>query len=164
MSSSINNSNEQPGGSQGNAPSAPGNKKKDSRFWIVFGVLNLCLFLSALELLAVPNALPTIASDLNSESEYVWVGSAYALASAAFLPFSGGLAQAFGRRPTLLLCVGLFFIGSGLCGGARNMAMMIAGRTVQGLGGGAIQGVTAIILADMTSLEERGLYASAFGV
>ncbi|THH15540.1 hypothetical protein EW146_g4959 [Bondarzewia mesenterica] len=43
------------------------------------------------------------------------------------------------------------------------MAMMIAGRTVQGLGGGGIQSVTMIILADMVSLEDRGVYASIFG-
>ncbi|KAL0575078.1 hypothetical protein V5O48_006881 [Marasmius crinis-equi] len=138
--------------------------RKGSRFWITFLVLNFCLFLSALELLAVPNALPTIASDLNSETEYVWVGSAYALASTAFLPFSGGMAEAFGRRPALLACMGLFFLGSGICGGASSIAMMIAGRTIQGLGGGAIQGLAAIILSDLVTLEERGLYAGAFGI
>ncbi|KAK7438751.1 hypothetical protein VKT23_017881 [Stygiomarasmius scandens] len=143
-------------------PTASGEKR--SRFWIIFISLNVCLFLSALELLAVPNALPTIAADLHSQSEYVWVGSAYALSSTAFLPFSGGLAEAFGRRPALLVCVSLFFLGSGICGGANSMAMLIAGRTVQGLGGGGIQSLTAIVLADLVTLEERGLYASVFGV
>src|SRR5215475_6542997 len=100
---------------------AAGTTRKGSRFWIIFLVLNFCLFLSALELLAVPNALPTIAADLHSSSEYVWVGSAYALASTAFLPFSGGMAEAFGRRPALLTCIGLFFLGSGICGGASNI-------------------------------------------
>ncbi|KAJ7278291.1 major facilitator superfamily domain-containing protein [Mycena rebaudengoi] len=42
--------------------------------------------------------------------------------------------------------------------------MVIAGRTVQGLGGGGIQSLSAIILSDMVTLEERGLYASFFGV
>ncbi|KAF7340801.1 MFS general substrate transporter [Mycena sanguinolenta] len=137
---------------------------KGSRFWIVFASLNLALFLAAIELLAVPNALPTIASALSSKSEFVWVGSAYALASTAFLPFSGGLAEAFGRRHALITCVGLFFVGSAICGGAKSMAVVIVGRTVQGLGGGGIQSLSAIILADLVTLEERGLYASVFGV
>ncbi|KAL0569152.1 hypothetical protein V5O48_012826 [Marasmius crinis-equi] len=146
------------------AASEQNGSRKGARFWVIFSVLNFCLFLSALELYSVPNALPTIASDLHSETEYVWVGSAYTLASTAFLPFSGGIAEAFGRRPALLTCMGLFFLGSGICGGASSIGMMIAGRTVQGLGGGAIQGVTAIILSDMVTLEERGLYQSAFSV
>lgn len=151
-----------------NAPAPPAKREgKGSRFWIIFSSLNLTLFLSAIELLAVPNALPTIASALSSKSEFVWVGSAYALASTAFLPFSGGLAEAFGRRSALMTCIGLFFAGSAICGAAKSMAMVIAGRTVQGLGGGGIQSLSAIILSDrsdMATLEERGLYASFFGV
>jgi MFS family permease len=44
---------------------------------------------------AVSTALPVIINDFNEEGEFVWVGSAYALAATAFLPLSGGLAQVF---------------------------------------------------------------------
>ncbi|KAF8906624.1 major facilitator superfamily domain-containing protein [Mucidula mucida] len=136
---------------------------KGARFWILFASLNVTLFLSALELLAVSNALPTIAQDLKA-TEFAWVGSAYALSSTAFLPMTGALAEVFGRRPALMASIVLFFLGSGICGGASTMGMMIGGRTVQGLGSGGIQALSAIILADLVSLEERGLYAACFGL
>ncbi|OSD02317.1 MFS general substrate transporter [Trametes coccinea BRFM310] len=137
--------------------------KKGIVFWCIFSSICVALFLSALDQTAVSTALPTIAHDLHT-TDFVWVGSAYALSSTAFLPMSGGMAQIFGRRPALLSCLFLFALGSGICGGARDMPMLIAGRTIQGLGGGGIQSLSAIILADLVTLQERGLYAGLFGL
>ncbi|KAH0828930.1 major facilitator superfamily domain-containing protein [Lanmaoa asiatica] len=137
--------------------------KKGLRFWLIFGSMCVCLFISALELFSVSTALPTIVNALHT-SQFTWVGSAYALASTAFLPMSGGLAQMFGRRPAILLCICLFALGSIICGCAHDMTTLIAGRTVQGLGGGGIQSLTGIILADLVTLQERGVYAGLFGL
>ncbi|KAF8443970.1 major facilitator superfamily domain-containing protein [Boletus edulis BED1] len=137
--------------------------KKGPRFWLIFASMCTCLFLSALELASISTALPTIANDLHA-SQYTWVGTAYALASTAFLPMSGGLAQTFGRRPVILVTIVLFAIGSGICGAANSMNMLIIGRTVQGLGGGGIQSLTDIVLADLVTLQERGLYSGLYGV
>ncbi|KAF8548720.1 MFS general substrate transporter [Imleria badia] len=137
--------------------------KKGAKFWLVFASMCTCLSLSALELSSVSTALPTIANALHA-SQFTWVGSAYALASTAFLPMSGGLAQTFGRRPAILLTIGLFALGSGICGGANSMNMLIVGRAIQGLGGGGIQSLTAIILADIVTLQERGIYAGLYGL
>ena len=148
-------------GNSETAALSPSKVNKGPRFWLVFAAMCICLFLSALELYAVSTALPTIAHDLRA-TQFVWVGSAYALSSTAFLPMSGGLAQVFGRRPAILLTIGLFALGSGICGGASSMDMLIAGRAIQGLGGGGIQSLTGIILADLVTLQERGLYASLY--
>ena len=137
--------------------------KKGAKFWLIFLSMCICLSLSALELSSVSTALPTIANALNA-SDFTWVGSAYALSATAFLPMSGGLAQTFGRRPATLLTIGLFALGSGICGGAKSMNMLIAGRAIQGLGGGGIQSLTGIILADLVTLQERGLYAGLYGL
>jgi MFS family permease len=133
-------------------------RPKDLRFWLMLLALCLALFLSALELTAVATALPTITADLHGK-DFVWVGSAYALASSAILPMTGGLAQIFGRRSSVIGSILLFAIGSAICGAAQNMGMLIAGRTVQGLGGGGIMSLTTIVISDIVSLEERGLYA-----
>ena len=137
--------------------------KRGLRFGIILFALCLTLFLSALELTAVSTALPTIVAELNG-SDFVWVGAAYALASSAILPMTGGLAQLFGRKPAVLGSIAFFAVGSALCGAAHNMNMMIAGRTVQGVGGGGILSFSAIVLADLVSLEERGMYAGLFGL
>lgn len=137
--------------------------KRDLKFWLIFGSMCICLSLSALELSSVSTALPTIANALHA-SQFTWVGSAYALASTAFLPMSGGLAQTFGRRPTILVTIALFALGSGICGGAKSMNMLIAGRAIQGFGGGGIQSLTGIVLADLVTLQERGVYAGLYGL
>lgn len=138
-------------------------KGKGAKFWVIFLTLNLSLFLSALEVSAISTSLPTIANALEA-IDFVWIGSAYALAGTAFLPLCGGLAEIFGRRPALLTCLSLFAIGSAVCGASKNLTMMLAGRTIQGLGGGGIQSVSNIILADLVSLQERGLFATVFGL
>ncbi|KAG8221503.1 MFS general substrate transporter [Butyriboletus roseoflavus] len=137
--------------------------KKSTKFWLIFVSMCICLFLSAIEISSVSTALPTITNALHAY-QFTWVGSAYALSSTAFLPLSGGLAQTFGRRPAILITIGLFALGSGICGGANSMNMLIAGRTIQGLGGGGIQSLTGIVLADIVTLQDRGLYSGLYGL
>ena len=77
---------------------------------------------------------------------------------------SGGLAQTFGRRPAILITIGFFTLGSGICGGAKSMNMLVAGRAIQGFGGGGIESITGIILADLVSLKKRGAFIGLFGL
>jgi MFS family permease len=131
---------------------------------------------------AVSTALPVITSDLHG-IQFIWVGSAYTLASTAFLPMSGGLAQMFGRRVVMLGALAFFALGSALCGAAPSMQFLIAGRgspdfplrifqefnlptcaAVQGLGSGGIISLSQIILADMVTLRERGLFNGLTGL
>lgn len=137
--------------------------KKGVKFWLIIISLCLTLFLAALEFTAVGTTLPSIVADLHG-TNFVWVGSAYALASSALLPMTGGIVQTFGRKPAILASIILFALGSALCGAAQNMNMLIGGRTVQGIGGGGILSFSAIIMADITPLNERGLYNGLFGL
>ncbi|QRW06527.1 major facilitator superfamily transporter [Ceratobasidium sp. AG-Ba] len=137
-------------------------KKKDIRFWLIFLALCVSTFLSALELTSVSTTLPTIVESLNGH-DFAWVGSAYTLGSTAFMPMSGGLAEIFGRRPIMLTSLLIFAIGSAISGAAQSMNMLIAGRTIQGIGGGGIITLTDIIVADLVPLAERGPYLGIVG-
>ncbi|KAH7927166.1 MFS general substrate transporter [Leucogyrophana mollusca] len=137
--------------------------KRDWRFWLIFISIALSLFLSALELSSVSTALPIIIDELHG-TQFVWVGSAYALSATAFVPMSGALAQVFGRRPVMLLALFLFAVGSALCGAAKSLNFLIAGRAVQGIGGGSIASVTQIILSDLVPLHERGTFSGLIGI
>jgi len=138
-------------------------KRKGARFIIIMVSLCLVLFLSALEIASVAMALPTIVAELHGSS-FVWVGSGYALASCAILPLMGGIAQIFGRRPAVIVSVVVFAVGSAIAGAAKSMSILILGRVIQGVGGGGIQALCNIVLGDLVSLEERGLYAGLFGL
>ena len=54
--------------------------------------------------------------------------------------------------------VAVFTLGSGICGGASSSDMLIAGRTVQGLGAGGINMLIELILCDLLPLRERGRF------
>ena len=85
-------------------------------------------------------ALPTIASELHSASGYTWVGSAYLLANAAAAPIWAKLSDIWGRKIILLTSVAWFFVSSIICATAPSMSVLIAGRALQGVGGGAFVG------------------------
>ncbi|KAH8078743.1 iron permease [Cristinia sonorae] len=137
---------------------------KGSVFCLSLIAILFSVLLAALDLTAVSTILPTLTEDLNGKDNFTWVASAYALASAAILPLIGGLADVFGRKPVMMGCIILFSLGSALAGAAKNMDMMIAARTVQGLGGGGISTVCQIVIADLVPLSERGLYQGFIGL
>ncbi|TBU37707.1 major facilitator superfamily domain-containing protein [Dichomitus squalens] len=153
-----------PTGSEATVNTEPQNTgfRKGSAFWLSFTAILVCTFVSALDLTAISTALPTITDSLAGGDKFVWVGAAYGLASAAILPLSGRLADAFGRRPVMLASVGLFLVGSAVSGAAQNMNMLIAGRTVQGIGSGGILNLSEIIVSDLVPLAERGMFMGIF--
>ncbi|TFY81266.1 hypothetical protein EWM64_g2741 [Hericium alpestre] len=158
------------------APLEDEKPKRDWRFWMIFVSISMAMFLSALELTAVSTALPSIVNALHG-SQFIWISSAYTLCATAFLPLAGGFAQVpsphstasgrvltrslqvFGRRPIMLGAILVFAAGSAVCGAAKSMGALIAGRgKCQGLGGGGIAALTHIILSDLVPLQERGMF------
>ncbi|TCD71948.1 hypothetical protein EIP91_000080 [Steccherinum ochraceum] len=145
-------------------PIQPSSTRKGSAFWLSVISLLVTSLLSALDLTAVSTALPTITADLGGGDDFVWVGSAYGLSSTAVLPLSGCLANIFGRKPIILISIAFFALGSALAGASQNMNMLIAARTVQGVGGGGILSLTGIIVSDLVPLAERGVYQGIFAL
>jgi MFS family permease len=77
------------------------------------------------------------------------------LACAVFQPFIAALSDIFGRRELLLPSLLFFTIGSVVCAVARNFEFLLAGRCVQGIGGGGIIVGAQIIFADIIPLRQR---------
>lgn len=61
----------------------------------------------------------------------------------------------------MFVAIALFILGSGTSGGARSVAMLIAGRTIQGLGSGGLYVLSDIIICDLIPPRYRGPYISA---
>ncbi|KAL4246489.1 MFS transporter superfamily protein [Abortiporus biennis] len=138
-------------------------KRKDLSFWMILFSLCLSMFCSALELTAVPSAMPTMTAAIHGV-DFVWVNSAFSLASTSLIPTTGGLADIFGRQSVILSSFFFFALGSALCGSAQNMPWLVAGRALQGVGSGGIQSLTMIILSDLVSLQERARYNGFIGL
>ncbi|KAI1739509.1 major facilitator superfamily domain-containing protein [Xylaria scruposa] len=131
------------------------------RLWAIIAGMTVALILTAFENTAVTVALPIIVSDLDMGENYIWLTNAFFISSAAIQPLVGQLCNIFGRRWIMLANVAIFTLGSGICGGANNAAMIIAGRVVQGLGSGGITLLGDIILSDLVPLRLRGNYLGA---
>ena len=120
-------------------------------------------FLSAVNQTIVASALPTIGRDLGDFQNLSWVIIAYLLSSTVVAPLYGKLSDIHGRRAMMLAAIGLFIAGSVLSAVATNMAMLIIGRTLQGIGGGGIVPMVQTTVADMITPRERGNYQAFMG-
>lgn len=81
------------------------------------------------------------------------MASAYLLATAACIPLWGKLSDIWGRKPILLLVNILFLAGSLVCALAINLTMLLAGRAVQGVGGGGVIVLGQICVSDLFSVR-----------
>ena len=120
-------------------------------------------FLSAVNQTIVASALPTIGRDLGDFHNLSWVIIAYLLSSTVVAPLYGKLSDIHGRRAMMLVALGLFVAGSAASAVAPNMAMLIAARTLQGIGGGGIVPMVQTTVADMITPRERGHYQAYMG-
>ncbi|KAI2620573.1 MFS general substrate transporter [Hypoxylon sp. NC1633] len=127
-------------------------------FWVIILGLGITLWLAALENTVITTAAPAILAEISLTDNWIWLTNSFFLASAAFQPLLGQLANLFGRRWITMMVIALFMIGSGVCGGAKNGATLIAGRAIQGAGSGGILMAYDTIVSDLVPLRYRGNY------
>jgi EmrB/QacA subfamily drug resistance transporter len=93
-------------------------------------------------------ALPSIQKALHAPvSGLQWVVDAYTLVIACLLMFSGSVADRFGRRRVFQVGLGLFSLGSLLCGLAPSLGALVAFRALQAVGGAMLNPVAMSIIA-----------------
>jgi EmrB/QacA subfamily drug resistance transporter len=121
------------------------------------------MFLAALDMSIVGTALPRIVSDLGGLNHLSWVVTAYLLTSTASTPLWGKISDLYGRRPTFQAAIVVFVAGSLVSALAGDMAVLIGGRAVQGLGAGGLMALALSIIGDVIPPRERGRYQGYFG-
>ncbi|KAK2794270.1 hypothetical protein FQN50_009925 [Emmonsiellopsis sp. PD_5] len=149
------------------AETGPAQSKKMTKKQIIAVMLALCiaLFLAALDMSIVATAMPTIATQFHaSESGYSWIASAYLLGNATCMPLWGKLSDIWGRKPIILLANFLFLVSSLMCALAPNLTTLLAGRAIQGVGGGGLIILGQVCVGDLFSVRERPLYYAMFGM
>jgi EmrB/QacA subfamily drug resistance transporter len=130
---------------------------------VVLGGLMAGMFLAALDQSIVGVALPKITSELGGLSQLSWVVTAYLLTSTAATPLWGKISDLLGRRPVFQAAIVVFLVGSLICAFAGDINVMIAGRAVQGLGGGGLMSLALAVIGDIIPPRERGKYQGLFG-
>ncbi|KAF7717009.1 Uncharacterized protein PECH_003176 [Penicillium ucsense] len=127
--------------------------------------LGLSLFLGALDMTIIATALPTIANSLKVTSrEYAWIGSGYTLATTASTPVWVKISDICGRKSSIMAAVTIFMVGSLVSALAHSSVALLAGRVVQGLGGGGSIVLVTVIIGDVFALADRPKYYAITGV
>jgi EmrB/QacA subfamily drug resistance transporter len=125
--------------------------------------LLLALFMAAMEMTVVSTAMPTVVAELGGALSYAWVFTAYMLTSTVTVPIYGKLADLHGRKPVMLVAMGLFLLGSMASGQARTMGQLVVFRALQGIGAGGMQPMALTVVGDIFTVEERAKMQAVFG-
>ncbi|RVC69556.1 MFS transporter [Mesorhizobium sp. M00.F.Ca.ET.038.03.1.1] len=125
---------------------------------IVYCGALVAMFMATIDMQIVVTALPTIAGELGNLHLFGWVGAAYLLSTAAVSPFYGKLGDMYGRKNVVLTAIGLFVLGSLVCGMAWSMESLIAARVLQGIGGGGLMVSAFAMIGELFSPRDRAKY------
>lgn len=130
----------------------------------VFIGTQLGMILATLDGTIVATALPTIARDLGHSSQRSWVITAYMLGQVATMPLYGKLGDLYGRKRIYLFAIGVFTLGSVLCGSAATLGQLVGFRFLQGIGAGGIGVLAMAIVADIVPARHLGRWLGYQGV
>jgi hypothetical protein len=134
-------------------------------FKLITVVIALCfaVFLVALDNTIVATAIPRITNDFHSLDDVGWYASSYLLTTCAFQLLFGKFYTFFSIKWVFLLAIGIFELGSLICGVAPNSVALILGRAIAGVGSAGIFSGGLIIIAYSVPLEKRPIYTGLIG-
>jgi EmrB/QacA subfamily drug resistance transporter len=135
----------------------------DPRRWYALALVCTAFFMTVLDVSIVNVALPSIGRSLHfSETGLQWVVTAYAITYGGFLLLGGRAGDILGRKRMFLVGMVIFSIASLVCGLAGSSGVLIAARTVQGLGAAIVSPATLSIIT--TTFEEGPERNKALGI
>src|SRR5260370_18500106 len=113
----------------------PGTRPYVPSRWVALGLLASAQLMLVLDVTVVNVALPDIGAALHlHRSELPWVLTIYSLVFGGLMLLGGRIADLYGARRLTLIGLALFTASSLLCGLSYGAAMLLAGRSLQGLG------------------------------
>lgn len=125
--------------------------------WRVLGVVMLGTVMSALDSSIVNVSLPNMMASFGASVDDIeWVVTGYMLAFSTSMPLTAWLRDRVGFRLLYTASLGIFTIGSLLCGIAPNLPTLVGARVLQAIGGGAITPTAMALVAEVFPPQERG--------
>ncbi|KFY29990.1 hypothetical protein V494_08341 [Pseudogymnoascus sp. VKM F-4513 (FW-928)] len=122
---------------------------------IVMLAVTLVCFIMMLDMSIIVTAIPQITSDFHSLSDVGWYGSVYLLTNCTLQPLAGKVYSNFNTKYIFLIFLGVFELGSILCGAAQSSNMLIVGRAVAGLGGSGLANGALTVISASVPIHKR---------
>src|SRR5271155_2755666 len=118
------------------AATTPSLSASDSSKRLLPWLVAMAFFMESLDTTILNTAVPAIAHALGVVPlSMKSVLASYTLSLAVFIPISGWMADRFGTRRVFSCAIGIFTLGSFLCGVSSNIHLLVACRVLQGCGG-----------------------------
>lgn len=133
------------------------------RLVIILAGIMMSLLLAALDMTIVATALPRIVADLGGLGQISWVVTAYLIMSTTLVPIVGRVSDIYGRKPTFIVGIVIFLVGSILSGASQNMVQLIVSRGIQGGGAGFLLANTFTVIGEIFPPAERGKWQGLIG-
>jgi EmrB/QacA subfamily drug resistance transporter len=132
---------------------------------LVFVVTSLGAFMGSLDLSIVNVAFPALERSFSHDSTatLAWVLTAYSIAFGSLLVIAGRTADRVGARRVFYAGLGVFCLGSALCALAPSVALLVAGRVVQGSGAAAMLPASLSLLLAVYPSARRTQMVSLWG-
>ena len=114
-------------------------------------IIATALFMENMDGTVLATSLPAIARDFHQDPIVLKLAlTSYMLTLAVFIPASGWVADKLGARTVFCSAIGVFTLGSILCGASSSLPTLIAARVFQGLGGAMMVPVGRLVLLRST--------------
>jgi MFS family permease len=117
--------------------------------------------LHAINVYVVTTIMPSIVHDIGGLTYYAWNTTLFVVASIVGATLAAALAGRLGGKGAYLLALAVFSAGALVCAGAPSMPWMLAGRTLQGLGGGVLVSLAYVLIRQVF---EPALWSRAMGL
>ncbi|KAI1435501.1 major facilitator superfamily domain-containing protein [Xylaria sp. CBS 124048] len=120
--------------------------------------LAIGIFLVSLDQTLTIAAYGKIGSELEALNSSSWIATSYFLTLTTSQPLYGKLSDMFGRKACLLSSYAVFAVGCLGCGLARDISELCFARAIAGIGGGGMNALVSILVTDLVSLRDRGIW------
>ena len=107
--------------------------------------------------------VPRVTDQFHSLDDISWYASAYLLTGCATQLLWGRIYTFYSTKAVYLVAIGIFEVGSALCGAAPNSTAFIIGRAIAGLGSASIFSGSSVILIHIIPLAKRPMYIGLMG-
>lgn len=135
--------------------------RPDWKFYSAMTIFMIMTILESVNSTSTSTALSTLATELNgSTTMHQFIGDAYMLASGVLQLPIAALGDIFGYQTLTIASFLLFMSGNICCAAAPNMAAMLGGRTMKGIGAAGTLVIPEVFIADYVPLRYRGQYFS----